>query len=221
MTDDSRDGEFTSAARLDAAEQLRRLGHALVSHEIDDGQLAEIASLAEQMSSTIESGPARGHGFLQPGFDIFTSAQEDHSAATALQALPDCIVSGSANPMGMAAKFYRQDDEAICRVALGAAFEGAPERAHGGIVTALFDHTMGIATAPTPAFTGRISVSFRAPTPLHQPLEIRARVVERQGRKLTVTAELHCDGELLAEGDGLFITMDPTLLASIRSAPSP
>ena len=33
----------------------------------------------------------------------------------------------------------RDGDEAVAQVCLGAAFEGAPGRAHGGVVAAVFD----------------------------------------------------------------------------------
>ena len=76
---------------------------------------------------------------------------------------------------------------------------------------------MGLATAATPAFTGWITIIYRAPTPLHTPLEIRARITERDGRKLTVTAEMLVDGAVIVEGEGLFITFD---LAKVMGAAS-
>ena len=48
-------------------------------------------------------------------------------------------------------------EEAVARVRLGHAFEGAPGRAHGGIVASIFDDVMGIVLTihSTPAFTAR------------------------------------------------------------------
>ena len=46
----------------------------------------------------------------------------------------ECVVSGTANPMGIAIDVRREGDEAVADFNLGAAFEGAPKRAHGGIV---------------------------------------------------------------------------------------
>ena len=94
--------------------------------------------------------------------------------------------------MGIAARLWREGEEAVCQVTLGPAFEGAPGRAHGGVVAALFDETMGLvlSISSTPAFTGRLTVTYRAPTPLGEPLEVRARLAGRTGRKMTITAEL-------------------------------
>ena len=208
---------YTSALRLEAAAALRRLGNALVSHQVDDDTLARLREEADRFALLIVEGPARLHGFFQPGRPDFSTARPASIDGAPLPALPDCVISGPANPMGVAATFYREGDEAVCRVSLGHAFEGAPDRAHGGIVSAIFDHTMGLATAPTPAFTGWITVTYRAPTPLMTPLEVRARVTHREGRKLTVTAELRVDGAVLVEGQGLFSVC---VLAKVMASPA-
>jgi acyl-coenzyme A thioesterase PaaI-like protein len=96
-------------------------------------------------------------------------------------------------------------------VTLGAAFEGAPGRAHGGIVAALIDETMGLvlSISSTLAFTGRLTITYRAPTPLGVRLQTRARLDSRSGRKLIITAELKADDLLLAQAEGLFIAVEP------------
>ena len=89
--------------------------------------------------------------------------------------------------MGVAAETLRDGDDAVVRSTLGDAFEGAPGRAHGGMVAALFDEAMGfvLSIACTPAFTGRLTVTYRAPVPIGVPLEFRARLTGRDGRKLS------------------------------------
>ena len=69
----------------------------------------------------------------------------------------------------------REGDEAVLTVTLGSAFEGAPGRAHGGVVATLIDEAMGMVLhiVGTPAFTGRLTVNYRAPTPLNEHLEDR------------------------------------------------
>ena len=46
------------------------------------------------------------------------------------------------------------------------------------------------------AFTGHLGIDFLAPTPLHRPLEFRARLRGRNGRQLSIDAEGR-DGELV------------------------
>jgi acyl-coenzyme A thioesterase PaaI-like protein len=112
--------------------------------------------------------------------------------------------------MGIAVRVRRDRDEAVASVVLESAFEGAPGRAHGGIVAAVFDDTMGfvLSMLRQPAFTGRLTVTYRAPTPVNEHLEFRARLVHRDGRKLTIGAEAtSASGIVVAEAEGLFIAI--------------
>jgi hypothetical protein len=70
------------------------------------------------------------------------------------------------------------DDEVVADVVLQRAFEGAPGRAHGGIVAAAFDDVTGfvIGMLQEPAFTGELTVRYLAPVPVDEHLEIRARL---------------------------------------------
>jgi acyl-coenzyme A thioesterase PaaI-like protein len=201
---------FTSPARLTLAASLRRLGNALVARQPDDTVLERITAQVEALLPEVEAAPERPHAFFQPGLSIFTTPVAEGPPPIRRDAFPDCVVSGRGNPMGIAARLWREGDEAVCHVTLGAAFEGAPGRAHGGVVAALIDETMGLVLSVigTPGFTGRLSVTYRAPTPLLRPLEVRARLAERTGRKMTITAELRTDGELLAQAEGLFIAVE-------------
>ena len=110
--------------------------------------------------------------------DVFTPTMPDWAEAIPTERLPRLRRLGRANPMGIAARLWREGDEAVCQVTLGEAFEGAPGRAHGGVVAALIDETMGLVSRSprTPAFTGRLTVTYRAPTPIGQPLEVRSRL---------------------------------------------
>jgi acyl-coenzyme A thioesterase PaaI-like protein len=129
-----------------------------------------------------------------------------------LEHFPDCVVSGPANPMGVAVSLHRDGDDAVARTSLGAAFEGAPGRAHGGIVAAIFDDTMGLVLkiVSTPAYTGELTIRYLAPTPVGEELEFRARLARREGRKLHMEAEAYrvADGTTLATAKAVFIAID-------------
>jgi acyl-coenzyme A thioesterase PaaI-like protein len=201
----------TSETRVALAASLRRLGNALVGHQPDDDLLEDVTRQVDAIVPLLEAAPHRSHAFLEHGPAIFSSELGEGLEAVPRNAFPDCVVSGAANPMGIAARLWREGSEAVCQVTLGPAFEGAPGRAHGGVVAALFDETMGLvmSLSTTPAFTGRLSITYRAPTPLGEQLEVRARLADRTGRKITVTAELRCGDQLLAQGEGLFIGVEP------------
>jgi acyl-coenzyme A thioesterase PaaI-like protein len=77
-------------------------------------------------------------------------------------------------------------------VTLRSAHEGAPGRSHGGIVSALFDDVFGfiLTIYQQPGFTGELTIRYERGVPLHQPLECRVRLDDREGRKLYMTGEL-------------------------------
>lgn len=206
-------GAEASPARIRAAAALRRLGHALVGHHVPDDLLDRLTGLVDQVLPEVEGGDARA----RPVQDMKRRLFEDPPAdGETMDHFPDCVVSGAANPMGIAIEVRRDGDHAVARVTLGAAFEGAPGRSHGGIVAAVFDDTMGFVLSmhATPAFTGRLGVSYLAPTPIGVPLEFRAWLRERDGRKLWIDGEAYHDGALLVTAEGLFIQIPEDRLAA-------
>ena len=196
-------------ARICAATALRALSHAIIAHDVDLDVLDDIARSAEGLLGPVEAAPDRTHPFRRVGSFAMPTPGEKGDEPTHLFA--DSIVSGTANPMGMNATLWRDQGEAVMKVVLGPAHEGAPGRAHGGLVAALIDETMGLVLGiiQTPAFTGRLTVTYRAPTPLGVELTGTARVVEQKGRKISMTAEVHAGDTLIAEGEALFIAVAP------------
>ena len=104
-----------------------------------------------------------------------------------------------------------EGDEVIGEVTWGSAYEGPPGCCHGGYVAAAFDDVLGLAQdlAGQSGMTGRLTVHYRRPTPLHQEHRFVARLDRVEGRKIFTTGELYDpDGNVLAEGEGLFIAVD-------------
>ena len=196
----------TFAARVRAADALRRLGHAIVGHDVDLATFDEITAEAERWLGAIEPAPRRQRPVGDMKRKLFSDAPAD---GIDMEHFPDCVVSGSANPMGAAIRVHREGEEAVAHVHLGPAFEGAPGRAHGGVVAALFDDVMGyvLAILETPAFTGELKVRYSAPTPVGVDLVFRARLRERSGRRLIIDAEAVHDGKTICTSEGLFITI--------------
>jgi len=70
------------------------------------------------------------------------------------------------------------------------------------------------------AYTGRLSISYKAGSPLDTPLVITAWLDRREGRKLFIESELRedrPDAELIATSSAIFIEMTnlPGLSATI------
>jgi acyl-coenzyme A thioesterase PaaI-like protein len=203
----------TSAARLEAASALRRLGHSIVAHEVSDELFDRITAEVQALTAAVVAGPNRDRAPLATVHAVFVTPPPDGRRRTNF---PDDIVTGKANPLGMAADITREGDEAVLRTTLGPAFEGAPGRAHGGAVAALIDDVMGFVLSihATTAYTGRLTVNYRAPTPIGVELEMRARLHSRHGRKLRIEADARHGTTLVAQGEGLFIAVDPESFAA-------
>ena len=194
--------------RARAAAALRRLGHAMMGHEADAALLERVADAADRVASELEAQPARTRDVLELKRRMFDIDVPD---GTEVVHFDECFVSGPFNPMGIAIRVRREGDEAVARVRLGPAFEGAPGRSHGGIVAAVFDDVLGyvLTLLQEPGFTGELTVRYLAPTPVEQPLEFRARLVDRDGRKLYMEAVATADGQTVATAHATFVTIDP------------
>lgn len=201
------------ATRFAAAAALRRLGHAIVAHEVGDDVLDRITAEVGGLLAAVEASPQRERAPLDTVQAIFLVPPPDGAHRPKF---PDSIVTGKANPMGMAADIGREGDEAVLRARLGPAFEGAPGRAHGGVVAALLDEVMGFVLSihATAAYTGRLTVTYRAPAPLGVEIEMRARLRSKEGRKLCIDAQARHGTTLIALGEGLFVTVDPERFGS-------
>ena len=97
--------------------------------------------------------------------------------------------------------------EVIGHCTLSEAHGGPPERAHGGVVATLLDETIGLAAmaAGASGLTAGLNLSFKAGTPLHVPLTIRASYTHTEGRKHIASGKVFADEIVTAEATGVFI----------------
>ncbi len=198
--------------RARAAAALRRLGHAMMGHEADGDLLLRVAAAADRVAADLEAQPARQRDLLRLKRQMF---EQDVEHGGRVVHFDECFVSGPWNPMGIATEVRFEGGEAVAELSLGAAFEGAPGRSHGGIVAAIFDDVLGylLTFRREPGFTGELTVRYLAATPIGQPLRFRARVVDVDGRKLHAAGEAYAldedgaEGEPVASATGLFITI--------------
>lgn len=197
--------------RASAAGKLRAIGHSFVARDLTDDQLRELSEHLDAIRSLVQDAPARVRvvdPLTASKFSMHAPVQESR---TSKQLFADSVVSGNANPLGIGAELWRDGDLAIMEVTLGKAFEGAPGRAHGGVVAALIDETMGVVLgiAEVLAFTAQLDITYRAPTPIGHPIRVTAWLTKHEGRKLSIEAKVE-DGEtLIASATALFISVDP------------
>ena len=209
----------SEAARADAADAVRELIHTFAAHDPDDDSLHALTHATRALTAELDRTEPRDRMALIRAA-IATGTDPSFPAITAGSGFSDRAVGGTTNPTSIDVDLRFEGEEVVATVVLRRAFEGAPGRAHGGIVAAAFDDVTGfvIGLLHEPAFTGELTVRYLKPVPVDEPLEMRARLRGRERRKLFIEAEAHHGDELVATCKAIYITVDPT---SFAGAPDP
>jgi acyl-coenzyme A thioesterase PaaI-like protein len=187
---------------------LRRIVHRLHGSPAPDDELAAAAAELERLA-------AFPGGSLYEGFGESPLAGRDPHAF-----FDHSPMLGRANPLAPPIELWADGDVMRGRARFGAAYEGPPGCVHGGYVAAAFDEVLGstqsLAESGRPGMTGRLTVSYRSPTPLHTELSFVGRIVGVSGRKTLTHGTLHAGDRLCAEGEGLFIAIDLSKVADMQ-----
>jgi acyl-coenzyme A thioesterase PaaI-like protein len=206
-----------SPARLAAAAKLRQLNAAFVGHEAADRDLTELVATLERATDRLQAGSPRRRSFAEIADEAAAPEVADSAPAEHFDV---CFVTGPASPVGLAGTVHREGDSLVYRTRIPRTFEGMPGFAHGGIVAAIFDDIIGMVMGRlhrTSAPTVRVETSFHTPIPLEEEIEIRASLVDRDGRKCrvhaTATSRPPAARTLYAEADGLLIVLRDNQLA--------
>lgn len=198
--------------RAQAAGALRELGHEFLLSDLNKEQLARIAKHAKELLEELKETPNRVREVHSGALDDYKMTVPNDGRGEKHQLFADSVVSGDSNPMGINAKLWREGEVAFIEATLEKAFEGAPGRAHGGMVAALIDETMGLVMSiqGMVAFTVQLDVSYRAPTPIFRPIVAKAWLDHVERRKLFITCEVRDGDAICAEAKGIFVSVDPT-----------
>lgn len=196
--------------RIAAASLLRELGHTFADRTLSDDQLDRLSEGLRALLDQVGDAPRRVREFSRNRLQELTLSIPSADEIGDIQLFSDSFVAGAANPMGLAAQLWREGDVACMQVTLGKSFEGAPGRAHGGVVAALLDEVMGVVNVMhgNMAFTVSLDIAYHAPTPFGEPIVARAWLERSEERKQFVTATLHAGEVLVASAKGLFIAID-------------
>ena len=197
------------AARIRLGEAVRRLGHAAVGHESTIDEIRRATATVDTVSDELESAPLRIRDLSNFG-KMLGEVTPDGAPLPSHIARPG---SGPGSPHGLDMVVHRDGDRVRARFRLGPAHEGPPQRGHGGVVALAFDDALGFVLNMLQiiAYTGELSIRYRAGTPLGCPLVITAWLERREGRKLFIESELRedrPDADLIATASAIFIEID-------------
>lgn len=214
MNIDETPEEFEARSQMAAA--LRDLGHALIGHRVPADLARRIGDAAGTFADEVGQGEPRDRlAEVVASHRFGVNAELPHPAdidpnGGAMDLFRDSVVSGSTNPVGIGLRIHRHGDTAVGRITFGPAHEGAPRRAHGGVVAAVIDETMGFALsiAGVVAYTANLSIDFIAPAPVGVEVQVAARLRDRADRKLWIEATGEGPEGVFARAEGLFLTVD-------------
>jgi acyl-coenzyme A thioesterase PaaI-like protein len=118
---------------------------------------------------------------------------------------------GRANPFAPPIQVEVQGGMIIGHVQFGSAYEGPPGCVHGGLIAAGFDEVLGLTQSLSgqAGMTGRLTVHYRQPTPLHTDLRYEGRLDGVSGRKVLTSCNLYAGDQVTADASGLFVTIRP------------
>ncbi|MGH9001431.1 MAG: PaaI family thioesterase [Acidimicrobiia bacterium] len=199
-------GLSASPEQLDASAAVRELASALVIHQGDPETLADVAASARRLAERVRTGARRdrNHRMRALGDDEMDSSE-------GIPALIERPVGGPANPTAAPFRARRDGEDAvIAEVVFDPMFQGGSGRVHGGIVAGVFDDITGHLTTllRVPAVTGRLTVTFRSPTPVSVPITLRAGLKKWHGKRITITAEARHGDVVTATAEALFVVVD-------------
>ncbi|HVF32003.1 MAG TPA: PaaI family thioesterase [Acidimicrobiales bacterium] len=216
----SRVGSMREADVPPQRSELRRLAEAtrlmierMVATKAPAEELARAATALEEVAAALEGFP-RGHlfqGFGESANSGDPHAHFDHSP-----------IIGRANPLAPPLTLDVVDGQVVGEATFGSAYEGPPGAVHGGHVAAAFDELLGMAQSlgGKPGMTGTLTVRYRRPHPLHTPISFEATLVRVEGRKIFTEGRSFAGGELRAEAEGIFISVDFSKIAELMRRPA-
>lgn len=196
---DDAGGLWAEKRRLASA--MRRVIEHLVVTDAPPEQLAAAADRLSRFADALEEYP-RSSSF--PGFAESANAGDVHAF------FDQSPLIGLSNPLAPPIWLQPKGERVGGHAVFGSAYEGPPGCVHGGFVAAAFDEVLGFAQSVTgnPGMTGTLTVRYRRPTPLHRELIFDAGVDRVEGRKIFASATIAADGEITAEAEGIFISLD-------------
>jgi len=124
-----------------------------------------------------------------------------------------CIVCGMENSLGLKAAFYElENNDLVAICTLKKEHQSYPERAHGGMIAAILDETIGRSISINqPMIWGvtiGLSIQYKKAVPLNETLKIVGRITNDSKRIFEGYGEIILsNGEICATATGKYMKM--------------
>jgi acyl-coenzyme A thioesterase PaaI-like protein len=191
------DDQWTARRELAAA--LRELSERCVRTEAGAPELLEAARVIRAATETLPQGDTSFQRFQDGRYGAHPARFIDRTALT-----------GHCNPIAPPLVIDWDGTTATCPITFTDLQQGAPGMVHGGWVASVLDQVCGhvLVMSHLRGFTGKLTVRYRRPTPLHKPLICRGWIEKQAGRSIAVAFTITSDDTVLVEGDAVMIQMD-------------
>lgn len=193
---------FVTPGRERLAQAIRHLiDAALTAEDAPEDELEAAADHTERIAADLHGRPELGN---RPA-GVRRRAETSHD-----DYLPRSPLVGEISPLAPPIAYEYRNGRLEGRGVFHAAYEGPPGYVHGGWIALAFDEMLGMANIASghPGMTGRLTVRYRRPTPLHQRVMFDAWTEEIDGRRIVTRGTLSVDGVVTAEAEGLFVIID-------------
>ena len=146
--------------------------------------------------------------------------------------LAHCHGCGRLNPTGHHIRSFWDGDESVCRFTPDVHHTSIPGYVYGGLLASLIDcHGTGTAAAaayraenramdtlpPLRFLTASLHVDYLKPTPLGVSLEIRGKVSEISGRKVTIDEWIVADGVITVRGKVVAVQVPEKMIEELST----
>ena len=116
---------------------------------------------------------------------------------------------GRANPISLPVVFEVRDGVVHGEATFTAPYCGPPNHVHGGVIAAVFDELLGTVNVVNQlgAMTGTLTIRYHQPTPLFREIRMEGHQAGVEGRKVFAKGSMWSGETLLAEAEGIFISL--------------
>jgi acyl-coenzyme A thioesterase PaaI-like protein len=132
-----------------------------------------------------------------------------------------CFVCGRENPHGLKLEFFTQaPGVVVANYTVSPDYQGYPGVVHGGIIASMLDEATGrsVMDGSPSGFTvtSQLSIRYRKPVPVGQPIQVIGRAGDRRGRVSKATGEIRGqDGAILAVADAVMVDIPESAVAGM------
>lgn len=194
--------EYLLRRRIGSA--LRQLGTQMIRADLPQDALARIAGELEALVADTAGVKRRSQKAAYARLLEGSASRQD-----VLDILDFELFTGLSTPISPPMQLWIDGDCVRGRARLDATFQGPPGRVHGGIIAAMLDVLMAKTQdlSRTMGVTGTLNIRYLKGTPLNTDIDMEARILRTEGRKLFCEGRFFVSGEQTVHAEGIWIAM--------------